>query len=175
VPPPNIPANASPEVQDEIRRQWYAQQQVLLSAQANSQGLRAPGLPGRGLVIPGGPNGRPLPIRPNTGATTGSGALPVRLGNGVTPSPEQMQQILKARQQLALAAQVQNGSAHMQRLSQARALQVQVQAQQQVQAQLNAAQGTNGNPNAEFVPFPGQNNGSNLPCMIPFGLIIASC
>jgi hypothetical protein len=170
MPPPNIPSNASPEVQEEIRRQWYAQQQVLLSAQANTQGLRAPGLPGRGLVIPGGPNGRPLPIRPNTAAA--SGPLPVRLSNGATPSPEQMQQIIKARQ-MALAAQAGNGNAHMQRLSQARALQHVQQQQAQAQAQLNAAQaqGTNANPNPDFGPFPGQNTGGNPQCMMISSLV----
>ena len=145
-----MPANASPEVQDEVRRQWYAQQQALL-AQVNAQGLRQnPGL-GRGLVIPGGPNGRQMPIRPNTGTNPIPPTGPVRLPNGATATPEQVQQIMKARQQLALANR-QNGANQLQ-LHQAR-LQ---------QAQLNAAQAAGqpaSNAVSDYIPFVAQTNGT---------------
>ena len=154
-----MPPNASPEVQEEIRRHWFAQQQqALLNAQAAGQALRQnPGL-GRGLVIPGAPNGRPMPIRPNTGSSPASGGVPVRLPSGVAATPEQVQQILKARQ-LALAASGQNTNVPQtpQQLQRLRAL--------QQQAQLNAAQTAAGqnvttNPVADYIPFMAQANGT---------------
>ena len=145
-----MPANATPEVQEEVRRQWYVQQQALL-AQANAQGLRQnPGL-GRGLVIPGGPNGRQMPIRPNTGTNPIPPTGAVRLMNGATATPEQMQQIMKARQQLALANR-QNG-----------ATQIQLQQARLQQAQLNAAQSagqTATNAVSDYIPFVAQTNGT---------------
>jgi len=157
-----MPANTPPEMHEEVRRRWL-EQQALMSAQANGQSLRAP-LVGRSLVIPGGPNGRPLPIRPNTGSNpAASGAIPARLPNG-TPTTEQMQSILKARQ-LALAS---SPNPTAMRLAQVRAYQQAQAAQQaqQQQAQLNAAQNTNSNQTTEFIPFPVQNNGPNLQCML---------
>ena len=106
-------------------------------------------------MIPGGPNARQLPIRPNAGANA--------VGGGVQrPTAEQMQKILQARQ-LALATG-QAGpnaatTAHIQRLAQARAMQQAVQQAQQ-QAQLNAAHGSNSNPVADYIPFATQNNGT---------------
>ena len=140
-----MPPGASPEVQEEVRRQWIAQQQnALLNGQAIRQN---PGL-GRGLVIPGP---RPMPIRPNTGTNPVSGNVPVRLSNGVTATPEQLQQMLKARQ-LAMAANGQNGTnaPTIQQIQRLRALQ---------QAQLNAAQNAgiqnpgNANGVADYIPF----------------------
>jgi hypothetical protein len=163
-----MPPNASPEQQEEVRRQWYAQQQqALLNAQAGGQGLRqGPGM-GRGLVIPGAPNGRPMPIRPNTGPGQILGNTPVRLRDGSIATQEQVQQMLKVRQ-LALANS-QNGTPQQQqqqqqiRLAQARAMQ---------QAQLNAAQ--NGAQNAatpntvtDYIPFMAQSNGAT-----PQGMIV---
>lgn len=151
-----LPQNASSEVQDEVRRQWYAQQQALL-AQANSQGLRQnPGL-GRGLLIPGGPNGRQMPIRPNTGTNPIAGAGPMRLPNGASATPEQVQQLIKARQQLALA-NAPNGANQM-RLHQVRQMQ---------QAQLNAAQSagqTGTNAVGDYIPFVAQANGAAAQCI----------
>jgi hypothetical protein len=153
-----MPANASAEVQEEVRRRWF-EQQALLNAQVNGQGLRAPAL-GRGLVIPGA-NGRPLPIRPNNGGNPAApGVLPTRIPNGA-PTPEQMQSLFKARQ-LALASS-QNPAAM--RFAQARAYQ-QVQAAQ-AQQQLNAVQSANANQSGEFIPFPNQSNGSNPQCRLP--------
>jgi hypothetical protein len=140
-----MPPGASPEVQEEVRRQWIAQQQQ--NALLNGQAIRQnPGF-GRGLVIPA----RPMPIRPNTGTNPVAGNVPVRLPNGVTATPEQLQQMLKARQ-LAMAANGQNGTntPTLQQMQRLRALQ---------QAQLNAAQNAGvqnpGNPNgvAEYIPF----------------------
>jgi hypothetical protein len=151
-----MPPGASPEVQEEVRRQWVAQQQAILNAQANGQALRAnPGL-GRGLIIPGGPNARQLPIRPNAGANPVAGAQ-------ARPTPEQVQKILQARQ-LALAAgqagpNAAATSVQIQRLAQARAMQQAAQQAQQ-QAQLNAAQGNNANPVGDFIPFSAQANGT---------------
>ena len=146
-----MPPGASPEVQEEVRRQWFAQQQQ--AAMLNSQAIRQnPGL-GRGLVIPGGPNGRQMPIRPSTGPSPVAGNTPVRLPNGVTTTPEHLQQILKARQ-LAMAANNQNGQTPQQ-LQRMRAL--------QQQAQLNAAQSTGQisttNGVADYLPFMGSTNG----------------
>jgi hypothetical protein len=153
-----MPANASPEVQQELRRQWALhQQQQQLLAQANSQGLRqgAPGV-GRGLLIPGGPNGRPMPIRPNTG-TPIPGTLPLRLPGAATP--EQMQQMLAVRQQQAMGNQgpgvAQSPQQIQQRMAQARALQA-AQA-----AQLSAAQAAGqapANAGPDYIPFIGQTN-----------------
>lgn len=155
-----MPANASPEVQDEVRRQWYAQQQALLAA--NAQGLRQnPGL-GRGLVIPGGPNIRQMPIRPNTGANSIPPTGPMRLPNGTTATPEQVQQIIKARQQLALANR-QNSAGNP--ILQQHQAQVQAQVRLQ-QAQLNAAAAqsagqTPTNGGSDYIPFAAQTNGTN--------------
>lgn len=148
-----MPPNASPEVQEEVRRQWFAQQQQ--QALLNSQAIRQnPGL-GRGLVIPGGPNGRQMPIRPSTGPNPVAGNVPVRLPNGVTTTPEQIQQMLKARQ-LAMAATSPNGQTPQQ-LQRIRAL--------QQQAQLNAAQSagqtTTANGVADYMPFMASTNGAN--------------
>jgi hypothetical protein len=142
-----MPPNASPEVQEEVRRQWFMQQQQ--QALLNSQAIRQnPGL-GRGLVIPGGPNGRQMPIRPSTGPSPVAGNAPVRLPNGVTTTPEQLQQIFKARQ-------LQNGQTPQQ-LQRIRAL--------QQQAQLNAAQSagqtTTANGVADYMPFMASANGAN--------------
>jgi hypothetical protein len=156
-----MPPNASPEQQEDVRRQWYAQQQALLNAQSGGQGLRQGLGMGRGLVIPGGPNGRPMPIRPNTGPGQIPGNTPVRLSNGAIATQEQVQQMLKVRQ-LALANS-QNGNQQQQqqqqqqiRLAQARAMQ---------QAQLNAAQNGAQNtatPNTvtDYIPFMAQSNGA---------------
>jgi hypothetical protein len=162
-----MPANATPEAQAELRRQWYLQQQQaqMLNAQANAQGIRPnPGL-GRGLVIPGGPNGRPMPIRPNTGTNPISGSLPLRLPNGATATPEQMQQLLQARQQ-ALAnqnANVAQTPQQMQRLAQARALQ---------QAQLSAAQAAAGQTTTttsgtDYIPFIAQTTAGSTQSTVP--------
>ena len=152
-----MPANASPEVQDEVRRQWYAQQQALLAA--NAQGLRQnPGL-GRGLVIPGGPNGRQMPIRPNTATNPIPATGQVRLPNGTTATPEQVQQIMKARQHLALANRQNAANPILQH-------QAQVQAQARLQqAQLNAAAAqsagqTSTNAGSDYIPFVAQTNGT---------------
>jgi len=148
-----MPAGASPEMQEEIRRQWLAQQQAILNAQANGQGLRAnPGL-GRGLVIPGAPNARQMPIRPNTGTNPIASGVQARL------PPEQVQKILQARQIMAAGQAGQNATtAHIQRLAQARALQQAAQQAQQ-QAQLNAAQGNNTSNTGEYIPFTTPANG----------------
>src|SRR5204863_6598875 len=115
---------ASPEVQEEVRRQWFAQQQQ--NALLNSQAMRQNP---RGLLIPGA---RPMPIRPNTAANPVAGSVPVRIPNGVPATAEQLQQMLKARQ-LAMAANSHNGTnaPTPQQLQRFRALQ---------QAQLNAVQ-----------------------------------
>ena len=148
-----MPPGASPEVQEEVRRQWFAQQQQ--NALLNGQAIRQnPGL-GRGLVIPGA---RPMPIRPNTGTNPVAGNVPVRLPNGVTPTPEQLQQMIKARQ-LALAANSQSGTntPSLQQMQRLRALQ---------QAQLNAAQNAGGqnpanaNGVADYIPFIASTNGA---------------
>lgn len=90
-----LPPNATPEQQEEVRRQWYLQQQALINAQAGGQALRQGVGTGRGLVIPGGPNARPMPIRPNTGPNQVPGGAPLRLPNGNIATPEQVQQLLK--------------------------------------------------------------------------------
>jgi hypothetical protein len=90
-----LPPNATPEQQEEARRTWYLQQQALLNAQAGGQALRQGAGLGRGLVIPGGPNGRPMPIRPNTGPNPVPGGTPLRLPNGAIATTEQVQQMLK--------------------------------------------------------------------------------
>lgn len=159
-----MPPNTPPEMQEELRRQWLAhQQQALL----NAQGLRQnPGI-GRGLVIPGAPNGRPMPIRPNTGSNPVVGSVPVRLPNGVTATPEQVQQLLKARQ-MVIAANSQNGTVAQtqQQMQRLRALQQQALQQQalQQQAQLNAVhsagQSASGNPAGDYIPFIAQPNGA---------------
>jgi len=152
-----MPPGTSPEVQEEVRRQWVAQQQAILNAQASGQALRAnPGL-GRGLLIPGGPNARQLPIRPNAGANPVPGAPP-------RPNPEQMQKILQAQaRQMTLVNQTGPGatatSSHIQRMVQARALQQAAQQAQQHLAQLNAPQG-NVVAAGDYVPFPTQSNGT---------------
>ena len=161
-----LSANTTPEVQDEMRRQWIAQQQaVYLNAQANQAIRSNPGF-GRGLVIPGGPNGRQMPIQPNTVRHMVSG--PVRLPNGATATPEQVQQIIKARQ-IAMAAQQggQNGVAqNPQQIQRLRALQQQAQfnAAQAAQAAQAAGQtspaGTNANPVTDYIPFITQTNGT---------------
>ena len=124
-----------------------------MNAQGGGQGLRQnPGL-GRGLVIPGGPNARPMPIRPNTGPNAMPG--PLRLPNGVTATPEQMQQIFKARQLAALqqAAGVQNGVPQTpQQMQRFRALQQAQQAQLNAVAQ-NAVQNNVANGVADYIPF----------------------
>jgi hypothetical protein len=157
-----MPAGASPEMQAELRRQWYVQQQQqLLNAQAG--GIRPnPGL-GRGLLIPGGPNGRPMPIRPNTGNNLLQGNVPLRLPNGVTATPEQVQQLFAARQQ-AIANQTANNPQlpqQMQRMAQVRALQA-----AHASAQAAGANGTNANSVTEFLPFSVQTNGGAGPSMI---------
>jgi hypothetical protein len=150
-----MPANAPPEMQAELRRQWYLQQQQLINAQA--AGIRPnPGL-GRGLVIPpgpngGGPNGRPMAIRPNTGTNALQGNAPLRLSNGVTATPEQLQQLINAR----LASQNANNPQtpqQMQRMAQARALQA-----AHASAQAAGANGASGNSGTEFLPFTVQTN-----------------
>lgn len=157
-----LPANATPEQQEELRRHLIAQQQqaALLNAQAGAQGLRQnPGL-GRGLVIPGGPNARPMPIRPNTGPNSMPG--PLRLPNGVTATPEQMQQIFKARQLAALqqASGGQNGVPQTpQQIQRLRALQQAQQAQLNAAAQ-NAGQNSTANGVADYIPFIAQANGA---------------
>lgn len=75
----------------------------------------------------------------------------MRLPNGATATPEQVQQLIKARQ-LALA-NAPNGANQM-RLHQARQMQ---------QAQLNAAQSagqTGVNAVSDYIPFVGQTNGT---------------
>lgn len=160
-----MPPNATPEQQEELRRHLIAQQQaVLLNAHAGAQGLRQnPGL-GRGLVIPGGPNARPMPIRPNTGPNPMPG--PIRFPNGVTATPEQMQ-IFKARQLAALqqAAGVQNGVPQTpQQMQRLRALQQVQQAQLNAAAQnaaaQNAGQTNTANGVADYIPFIAQANGA---------------
>jgi hypothetical protein len=141
-----MPAGASPEVQEEVRRQWFAQQQ---NAVLNGQAIRQnPGL-GRGLVIPGA---RPMPIRPNNGTNPVPGNVPVRLPNGVTATPEQVQQMIKARQ-LALAANGQNGAnaATQQQIQRLRALQ---------QAAQNAGGQNPANGVADYIPFIASTNGT---------------
>jgi hypothetical protein len=155
-----MPPNASPEVQEEFRRQWFAQQQQ--AAMLNSQAIRQNPALGRGLMIPGAPNGRPMAIRPNTASSPVAGAtgLPVRLQNGVTATPEQLQQIIKARQ-LAMATNGQNGTAGAQTPQQIQRLRALHQ-----QAQLNAAQsaaaGQNANANgvADYNPFISSTTGA---------------
>ena len=148
-----MPPNASPEVQEEVRRQWLIQQQQQQQVLLNNQAIRQNPALGRGLVIPGGPNGRPMPIRPNTGTNPIAGSVPVRLPNGVTATPEQIQQMIKARQ-LAMAANSQNGNIAQtpQQLQRLRAL--------QQQAQLNAAQSAGqtatANGVADYIPFIAQ-------------------
>lgn len=108
---PQLPAGATPEMQEEYRRHLMAQQAAILTAQANANGqaIRAnPGL-GRGLVIPGGPNARPMPIRPNNPglgqlSNAMANGVPIRLPDGTTAMPEQVQRIIRARQQMALAS-----------------------------------------------------------------------
>ena len=141
-------------MQEEVRRQWFAQQQQ--NALLNGQAIRQnPGL-GRGLVIPGA---RPMPIRPNNGANAVAGNVPVRLPNGVTATQEQVQQMIKARQ-LAMAVSGQNGTnaPTQQQMQRLRAL--------QQQAQLNAAQNAGGqNPTnatgvVDYMPFISSTNGT---------------
>jgi hypothetical protein len=157
-----LAANATPEQQEELRRHLLAQQQqaAIMNAQAGGQGLRQnPGL-GRGLVIPGGPNARPMPIRPNTGPNAIQG--PLRLPNGTTATPEQMQQIFKARQLASLqqATGVQNGvPQNPQQLQRFRALQQAQQAQLNAAVQ-NAGQNNGANGVTDYIPFIAQANGA---------------
>jgi len=144
-----------------MRRQWYLQQQqqAILNAQASGQAVRQNAGLGRGLVIPGGPNARPMPIRPNTGTTPVAGSLPIRLPNGTIATPEQVQQLIQARQ-MALASQggsVPQTTQQLQRMVQARATQqAQLTAQQVAAGGQAAAQNTTG----EFMPFNAQQNGA---------------
>lgn len=160
-----LSANTTPEMQDEIRRQWLAQQQAVYLNAQTSQAIRSnPGL-GRGLVIPGGPNGRPMPIQPNTVRHMVPGS--VRLPNGATATPEQVQQIIKARQ-IAMVAQQGGQNAVVQtpqQIQRLRALQQQAQfnaaqaAQAQAVGQASPA-GTNANPVTDYMPFITQTNGT---------------
>ena len=148
-------------MQEEMRRQWLAQQQqaAFLNAQAGQAIRQNPGL-GRGLVIPGGPTGRPMPIRPNTGTSIPG---PVRLPSGAAATPEQMAQMIKMRQ-LALATQQggQNGVAPTpQQLQRLRVLQQQAQVNAaQAAAGQNATSNANANAIQDYMPFMAQANGT---------------
>jgi hypothetical protein len=149
-----LPPNASPELKEEIQRKWMAaQQQQALLAQAGGQAIRQNPTIGRGLVIPGGPNGRPMPIRPNNGTAPIAGALPLRLPG--TPTPEQIQQLM--RRQLAIAAANGQQVSQQQVQQRLRALhqQAQVNAAQQVAAAggVPAQNPTTNNPMADYIPF----------------------
>jgi len=168
--------NATPEMAEDLRRQWAAQQQQQQAALLQGQALRQITGLGRGSVmIPGGPNARPMPIRPNAGtptpanpaavaaATAVGGLVPVRLPAQSTQ--EQLQAILKQRNQLA-ALQVTAGARipqTPQQIQQLRAMAAAHQAQAaQAQAQAQAAganpAGANGIP--EYIPFIAQTNGA---------------
>jgi len=165
--------NATPEMAEDLRRQWAVQQQQQQAALLQGQALRQiPGL-GRGsVVIPGGPNSRPMPIRPNAGtptpvnptavaaATVGGGPVPVRIPPQTTQ--EQLQAILKQRNQFAAlhataGARIPQTPQQLQQMQQLRAMAA-AQAQAQAQAAGANPAGANGVP--EYIPFITQTNGA---------------
>ena len=152
-----MPPNASPELQEELKRQWLAaQQQQAVLAQSGGQAIRANQSLGRGLVIPGAPNTRPMPIRPNTGNSV---PLSLRLPNGAAATAEQVQHIMK--RQLAMAnGQNVPSQQQMQRL---RALHQQAQLNAAQQAVAAAAIGgqnaTTSTVVTDYIPFVAQTNG----------------
>ena len=165
--------NATPEMAEDLRRQWAAQQQQQQAALLQGQALRQITGLGRGSVmIPGGPNARPMPIRPNAGTPTpsnpaavaaaaaGGGPVPVRLPPQTTQ--EQLQAILKQRNQLA-ALQATAGARipqTPQQIQQLRAMAAAHQAQAQAQAQAAGANPAGANGVPEYIPFIAQTNGA---------------
>jgi hypothetical protein len=167
--------NATPEMAEDLRRHWVAQQQQQQAAILQGQALRQnPGM-GRGLVIPGGPNARALPIRPNTGTPTpanpaaavaaaaaaaaGGGPVPMRLPPGAQPTTaEQLQAMLNKRNQQIAALQAAGGRIPQtpQQLQQLQA-RMAMQAAQAAQAAGANPAGANGVP--EYIPFIAQQNG----------------
>jgi hypothetical protein len=166
--------NATPEMAEDLRRHWVAQQQQQQAAILQGQALRQnPGM-GRGLVIPGGPNARALPIRPNTGTPTpanpaaavaaaaaaaGGGPVPMRLPPGAPPTTaEQLQAMLNKRNQQIAALQAAGGRMPQtpQQLQQLQA-RMAMQAAQAAQAAGANPAGANGVP--EYIPFIAQQNG----------------
>jgi hypothetical protein len=168
--------NATPEMAEDLRRHWVAQQQQQQAAILQGQALRQnPGL-GRGLVIPGGPNARAMPIRPNTGTPTPSnpaaavaaaaaaaagGPVPMRLPPGAQPSTADLQAMLNKRNQQIAALQAAGGRMPQtqQQLQQFQARMAMQAAQAQAQAQAAGANPAGANGVPEYIPFIAQQNG----------------